>query len=254
MHRTALLTLVLFAALALAHSYLARTRISDGSHAVAMVSPGVSPAVSPGVSNADDHDQQKLSSPGGDHRAPTEAADISTPNHDPHHLNLIETAAVPVTDRPASADAAIVRAEPVAAAPSIPAFVTADSTLYARANARLRTAPSTASEVVAKLAANVRLHATGRSTDGLWWQVPLGDQRTGYIHRDAVTTSRIPAQMPAETSPAEAAPAVVAAAPPMVPQQRRQGPLDLVNNAIDWLSDVAAHRKGPAPKIIRTER
>lgn len=239
MHRTALLTLLLFAALAVAHSYLAHSRAGDARPAA------------PIVSNADDRDRQLLPNPAGEAPAATQAADIATPNHDTNHRDMIATGAVLAPDLPASADAAIVLAEPVATAPSIPAFIAADGTIYAKANARLRSAPSTASEVVAKLAANAQLHATGRSTDGLWWQVPLGDQRIAYIHRDAVTTSRAPIKLlPVETEPV----AMAADRPAPMPVQRRQGPLDLVNNAIDWVVDAATHPKGPAPKAVRTER
>ncbi len=125
----------------------------------------------------------------------TEGGEVATPNHDPHHVSLMPTAA-PVPAESAAWTPVILRAEPEVAAPPAPTFVTADNMLYARANARLRAAPSTAAGVLAKLAANAPLRAIARSTDGAWWQVSLAGKRTAYVHRDAVTKYRVATMKP----------------------------------------------------------
>ena len=184
-------------------------------------------------------------------RMPTEVGEVATPNHDPHHLSLV---AAPVPAEIAAWNPVLLRAEPEPAIPSDPAFVAADNMLYAKANARLRAGPSTSAGVVAKLAANVPLRAVARSTDGAWWQVSLAatpDQpgRTGYVRRDVVTKYRV-----AKTTPSEATVPIAAASRQPVPARRSQGPLGFVNEAMNWLADVAARSDGPPPKIIRTER
>jgi hypothetical protein len=195
---------------------------------------------------------------------PTDVAEVATPNHDPHHVSLVETVATPNHDMnrvPAESVAwnpVILRAEPEVAAPSAPAFVAADNMLYAKANARLRAGPSTAAGVVAKLAANAPLHAIARSTDGAWWQVSLAaplDQRgrTAYVHRDAVTKYRVVKTKP-PTATAPAAAPVAAASPQPVPARRSQSLLGLVDETMNWLADVAGRSDGSGPKIIRTER
>jgi len=186
---------------------------------------------------------------------PTEVAVVATPNHDPHHVSPMWTVAAPVSAETAAANPVILRAEPVVAAPSAPAFVAADNVLYARANARLRAAPSTAARIVAKLAANAPLRAIARSTDGAWWQVslaaPPGQQvRTGYVHRDAVTADQV-----VKTKRLVATAPVAAASPPPVPARRSQGPLDVVNDAMNWLANAAgtAGTGAPRPIVTRSE-
>jgi len=190
---------------------------------------------------------------------------VATPNHDPNRAALMQVAGTPNHDpRPVGLmpivvptdmtawEPAILRAEPATVAPSAPVFVAADKMLYAKANARLRAAPSTASGVVVKLAADAPLRAIARSTDGVWWQVSLpGPQqgRTGYVHRDAVTKYRLVKEQPA-------APTVPVAVADVFPQPvPAQGSRDLfgrVTEAMNWLADRAG--PGPAPKVIRTER
>jgi Bacterial SH3 domain len=174
----------------------------------------------------------------------TEVGEVATPNHDPHHVRLIQAGAAPVPAETGAWNPVTLRAEPEVAGPS---FVAADTMLYARANARLRAAPSTAAAVVAKLAANAPLRAIARSTDGAWWQVSLADRRTGYVHQDAVTKYRM-----AKAKPMAATAPVAAASPQPAPAQRSQGLLGLVDEAMNWLADVAG--RGSTPKIIRAER
>jgi hypothetical protein len=183
---------------------------------------------------------------------PTEVGEVATPNHDPHHVSLVATLGAPMPG--AGWEPVILRAEPEIAAPPAPAFVAADTMLYARANARLRAAPSTAAGVLAKLAADAPLRAIARSTDGAWWRVSLADTphqqgRTGYVHRDAVAKQRAAKTKP-PTAP-EAAP-VAAASPLPAPAPRSQSLLGFVDEAMNWLADVAAH--GSPPKVIRAER
>jgi hypothetical protein len=153
-----------------------------------------------------------------------------------------------------AANLVLLRAEPEPAAPTAAAFVTADTKLYAKASARLRAAPSTAADVLTTLAADAPLHAIARSSDGAWWQVSLAaapgqPERTGYVHRNAVTKSRV---LQAKTTPVTLAP--VAAAypqPASAPARSNNELLSFADEAMNWVTDVAG--RGSAPKIVRTE-
>lgn len=94
----------------------------------------------------------------------------------------------------------------------LPAIVATRAKLYARNQARLRDAPSIDAPVVARLSANQALEATGRSADGSWWRVNLADGRTGFIAASVASDQPPPA--PVQTSPAQAAAAKPAVAPP----------------------------------------
>lgn len=177
----------------------------------------------------------------------TDGGAVATPNHDPRHA--AETAAAnPETILPE-----MILAEPVDAAPSAPTFVTADKTLYAKGDARLRAGPSTAARILTKLAADVPLHAVARSTDGAWWKVSLADKRIGYVHRTVVTgTPAAKTVLPATTAPATVS---VAAAPPPAPARRSQGVLGFVTDAMNWLADKAGTTGTgrPSPKMTRSQ-
>jgi hypothetical protein len=180
-----------------------------------------------------------------------QVADAATPNHDPHHETLVRTAAasVALTQPVAVAAPASEEIKPVAAS-SVPTFVTLHNALYAKSNARLRAAPSTTAEVVAKLTANAPLRGVARSTDGVWWQVALADGRTAYARRDAVTEYHVASKLPATTMP------VALAAQQPKPVRRMSGAVGLVDQAMGWLANVAASSGpgGTAPRVIRTER
>jgi uncharacterized protein YgiM (DUF1202 family) len=193
-------------------------------------------------------------------------AEAATPNHDPYHLQrsqppatepvAVETAAAPdlldadpLDSMPSIAlEPVALRAEPEAGTPSVPALVFADMMLYAKDNARVRAAPNTTSDVLAKLDANVKLRATGRTADGAWWRVPLGDGRIGYVHQAAVTRDRVVMTNP---SPA-AVPLAAVASPQPLPARRSQGLRGYMDETMDWLADAAA--RGSPPSVIRTER
>jgi hypothetical protein len=190
---------------------------------------------------------------------PVEVA-VATPNHDLQHGSLMATVTAPGPAETAGWSPEILRAEPeVAASPAPPAnlaFVAADTVLYAKANARLRAAPSTAAGIVAKLADSAPLHAIARSTDGAWWQVSLADQsgpdqpgRTGYVHRDAVTKYQVVKLTP----PVTTAP-VAAAYPQPVSVRRSHGLLGAVDEAMNWLTDAAGRPQGATKKSLRAER
>jgi hypothetical protein len=189
---------------------------------------------------------------------------VVTPNHDPHHLTL--AVATPNHDPRRmdglSPDMASLAAEAIAAnpepqlagpevaAPPAPSFIAADAMLLAKANARLRAAPSTAAGVLKKLAANAPLHAVARSSDGLWWRVALADKRVGYVHRDAVTRDLVARA----TAPASMPPTTVAAASSPPSARRAQGVLGYVNDAMNWLTDMAYRPSRPQPRVSRSER
>jgi hypothetical protein len=179
---------------------------------------------------------------------PTEVAEVATPNHDPHHVSLMPAAAAAIADGTTPWNTVLLWAEPKAAEPSAPVFVAADTMLYARANARLRAAPSTTAGVLAKLVASAPLRAIARSTDGVWWQVSFAGMRTGYVHRDAVTKYPLVTAKPAATAP------VAAASPESAPTPSRQGLLGFADDAMNWLVDVVGQPHGTPPKVIRTER
>jgi hypothetical protein len=175
--------------------------------------------------------------------APAQVAAAATPNHDLHHDTLVRTTGE------AAPKAETAAAKPILAATSEPVFVAANSALYAKSSARLRAAPSTTADVVAKLAANAPLRAMARSTDGAWWQVALADGRTGYMHREAVADYRVAVKLPATTKPVTVASTQTAA-----PVYRSAGPAGLVDQAIGWLANVAGGPGTGAPKVVRTER
>jgi SH3-like domain-containing protein len=173
------------------------------------------------------------------------AADAPTPNHDPHHQVLMRTATAeaPAAETPET--------KPIVAAAAAPTFVAAKNALYAKANARLRAAPSTAGDVVAKLPANAPLRVLARSTDGAWWQVALADGRTGYVHRDAAAEVRATTRLPSTTA------AVAVATRQPAPAGRSQGSLAFMSEAMNWLADKAGTTGTGAPsgpKVVRTER
>ncbi len=196
---------------------------------------------------------------------PAQQAVLATPNHDPHRIQpAAPVAAEPLAVEPVATQAAAVRtvdpisslalnsvalrAEPEPGTTSAPPLVAADTMLYAKEDARVRAAPSMTAEVLAKLDANAPLRATGRSTDGAWWRVPLGDGRIGYVHRAAVTPDRV-----AKAKPGAAPVPVVAAAPQrVVPTRRSPGFLGYVDQTVDWFVDTAA--KGSPPTVVRPER
>jgi hypothetical protein len=180
---------------------------------------------------------------------PVEVPDPATPNHEPRRVGVMPTVAAPMPTEIAAWTPVLLRVEPEAAAPPAPRFAAADTMLYARANARLRAGPSIAADVVAKLAADAPLRAIARSTDGTWWKVSLADQRTGYVRKDVVTKVRPVAKtLPATTTP------VATAFPQPAPAPRRDGALGFVDEAMNWLTDMAYRGHSPAPKAIRTER
>jgi hypothetical protein len=192
----------------------------------------------------------------------TEADEIATPNHDPHRVGLMQTVTTSLGGETAEAGslgaeivgahAVTLRAEPEPAEPAR-AFVEADTTLYARASARLRAAPNLAAGVVTKLPANTPLNAVAHSTDGVWWRVSLADGGTAYVHRDAITKNPVAEEKP-PVAPApiiEAASQQPATAHP-VPARRSQSLLGLVDQTMDWLTDMAG--RGSPPKVIHTER
>jgi hypothetical protein len=187
----------------------------------------------------------------------------ATPNHDARHLQPIPFLALDqaaLRAEPEPAQGLIVQPDLIAqqivamgaAAPSAPApaFAATDTVLYARDSARLRAAPSTTADVMAKLAADAPLHAVARSTDGTWWQVSLAGGRFGYVHQTAVTQDRAAKAKPS------AAPAPVVASARSSPQpewqRRSQDLFRYVDKTMTWLADQAGG--GTAPKVVRSER
>ena len=175
---------------------------------------------------------------------------VATPNHDPEHRRPAPAFALnPVTlqadPEPAVSSPAVL---PAPAASAV-AFVDADTALYAKGNARLRAAPSTSAEVLTKLAADAPLQAVARSSDGDWWRVSLDGGRTGYVHRNAVSQTRMVVATKQQTA---SMPVVSVAAPPPGPARRNPGLLGYVDQTMTWLADKAG--RGTAPTPIRPER
>ena len=183
---------------------------------------------------------------------------IATPNHDPEHRRATPSFALdPVTlqaDPEPATLAAAATAAPAspapapAAAPATVAFVDADTRLYAKDNARLRAAPSTSAEVLSKLTADAPLRAVARSSDGVWWQVSLDGGRSGYVHRSAVSKTRMVATKPT----AAPMPIVAVAATPPAPSRRNDSLLGYVDQTMNWFVDTAG--RGRAPTTVRPER
>ncbi len=187
------------------------------------------------------------------------AETVATPNHDPHRAHPVQqataqTVATPNHDpnrvRPMPSFALnpeSLRAQPEAAAGSAPVFVSADTMLYARDSARLRAAPSTAADILTKLAADAPLRAVARSIDRAWWRVSLADGRIGYVHRTAVSRSPV-----AKTNPPAPAPIVAVASPQPVPASGSDSLLAYVDETMNWFADAAA--RGSPRSAVRTER
>ena len=155
--------------------------------------------------------------------------------------------------RPPRAEAAVqsedaVQSQSVAQSQdAAPAFVGAETMLYAKSNARLRAAPNTTADILSRLAVNEPLHAVARSADGAWWRVSLAGGRRGYVYRTAVTTSLI-----VKTKPPAAGPAPVEMAEvPQAATRRRDGVLGYVDDTMDWFVDTAG--QGRAPTVVRPE-
>jgi SH3-like domain-containing protein len=135
-----------------------------------------------------------------------------------------------------------------AAGASEPVFVAVDHAFYAKPGSRMRAAPSTGAEVLAKLPTNASLHAVARSADGKWWQVATSDGRTGYVNQLAVSEFRIAM---ASASPASASLQLASAT-------RQQGSgggsgIGFVDQAFDWIADAAGTRGKPAPVVTRSQ-
>jgi len=128
-----------------------------------------------------------------------------------------------------------------------PAFVGADTVLYAKDNARLRAAPHTTADVMTRLAVNEPLHAVARSADGAWWRVSISGGRTGYVYKTAVAENRIATAKPAA---AKAAPVEMAEIPQPA-TRRRDGLLGYVDDTMDWFVDTAG--QGRTPTVVRPE-
>jgi hypothetical protein len=206
---------------------------------------------------------------------PGQQAAVAAPNHDPNRVALPQPAAVepeivaaalppaiiaptvPPGVAPASAAVSPPTLESIAqwagpepGTPPAPTFVTTDTKLYARDKARLRAAPSMAADVVATLDAEAPLRASARSTDGVWWRVPLGDGRLVYVHKTAVTRNLAAKAKP---KPVGASTPVAAVAPAQpAPSRRNEGFLGYVDQTVDWFVDTAA--RGSPPTLTRPER
>jgi uncharacterized protein YgiM (DUF1202 family) len=126
-------------------------------------------------------------------------------------------------------------------------FVDAETKLYAKENARLRAAPSTSAEILTKLTADAPLRAVARSSDGAWWKVSLDGGRTGYVHRNVVSKTRL-----ATTQPAPAPmPVIAVAATQPESAKRSDGLLGYVDQTMNWFVDTAG--RGKAPTTLRPE-
>jgi hypothetical protein len=182
---------------------------------------------------------------------------VATPNHDPRLSPIpflaLNQATLRAEPEPAATDLIaqeIAAMDAVAPSAPTPAFIATETTLYAKDSTRLRAAPSTTADVLAKLAADAPLRAVARSTDGAWWQVSLAGGHFGYVRQDAVTQIRV-----AKTNPPPAPAPVAAAARPAPPsewERRSQDVFGYVDKTMSWLADQAGG--GTAPKIVRSER
>lgn len=202
---------------------------------------------------------------------PGQQAAVATPNHDPNRMappqpasvepEIVVAALPPATIAPTAAAATVSPptlesvaqwAGPEPGTPPVPTFVTTDTKLYARDNARLRAAPSMAADVLATLDADAPLRATARSTDGIWWRVPLGDGRLAYVHKTAVTRNLMAKAKPNQ-KPVGASTPIAAVAPAQpAPSRRNDGFLGYVDQTVDWFVDTAA--RGSPPTLTRPER
>jgi hypothetical protein len=96
-----------------------------------------------------------------------------------------------------------------ALAPEV-AIIALNQTVYAKRDGRMRAAPDGKAALVTSFPPNTELTATGRTSDGKWWRIALGDGQVGYMHQSVVS------EQPFQTAaaPAAVAPASTGAADP----------------------------------------
>jgi uncharacterized protein YgiM (DUF1202 family) len=92
------------------------------------------------------------------------------------------------------------------AAPAEVAIIALNQTLYAQGDGRVRAAPDGKASLITSFPQNTELTATGRTTDGKWWRIALGNGQVGFMHRSVV--SEQPLQAAAPQQPAAPQPAV----------------------------------------------
>lgn len=81
-------------------------------------------------------------------------------------------------------------------------IVALSQTLYAQGDGRVRAAPDGKGQLITSFPQNAQVNATGRTTDGRWWRIDLGNGQVGYMHRSVVSdqpvqTASVPQQQPA---------------------------------------------------------
>ncbi|MES1151372.1 MAG: SH3 domain-containing protein, partial [Dongia sp.] len=101
--------------------------------------------------------------------------------------------------------------QPQAAAAPVVAMIALNQTVYAKRDGRMRAAPDGKATLITSFPPNTELTATGRTSDGKWWRIALGDGQVGYMHQSVVseqpfqTASAPEAQQPAAVTPQQPA-------------------------------------------------
>lgn len=151
-------------------------------------------------------------------------------------------------DVPAEAEAAVVPDEPVQAAEPAAAFE--EYTMYVAAEANLRNAPSTESEIEMTLLPNTPVRVTGQN--GVWNQVRLQSGRQGYIHSNLLSETYVEIMPVREATETTAAPETpVAEAPladavtPEVPAVTQAPTSPAVSGTLYVSPEYAYIRSGP---------
>jgi len=132
-----------------------------------------------------------------------------TPTPAPAPTPVVQQPAQPASPTPPVQPNPPVQPVAVTTPAPMPDFAGVDAKVYAKSSARVRSSPDKNAAVLAKVATNTELAATGKTADGAWWRVTLADGRTGYLAGSLVSDKPVAVAPPApsKSSLQSAAPA-----------------------------------------------
>jgi carboxyl-terminal processing protease len=91
-----------------------------------------------------------------------------------------------------------------AAAPEV-AMIALNQTVYAKRDGRMRAAPDGKASLITSFPPNTELTATGRTSDGKWWRIALGDGQVGYMHQSVVSEQQFQTAAAPQSQPSDVA-------------------------------------------------
>jgi len=102
--------------------------------------------------------------------------------------------------------------QPQEAAAPVVAMIALNQTVYAKRDGRMRASPDGKAALVTSFPPNTELTATGRTSDGKWWRIALGDGQVGYMHQSVIAEQPFQTASAPQAQPAAVAPQQPAAA------------------------------------------